>query len=211
MANRQRSLDKAGEQKYLKIFSCNLFNPIFPHQTFEMIFSNTKISGVFVIDVEKISDNRGFFGRSYCTNEFERQGLNTSWVQTNISLSLMKGTLRGLHLQVHPHEEAKLIRCTRGAIYDVIVDLRKASTTYLKWFGIELKAEECKMLYMPEGCAHGYISLLDGTEVTYQVSRSYTPGSEIGYLWNDPSFCINWPIEPTIISDKDQSHGYFKS
>ncbi|WP_442590894.1 dTDP-4-dehydrorhamnose 3,5-epimerase [Pedobacter sp. AW31-3R] len=176
-----------------------------------MIFTETKLKGAYVIDVARIADNRGFFGRSYCTNEFEEYGLNTNIVQTNVSYNKKKGTLRGLHTQNAPFEETKLVRCTRGAIYDVIVDLRPASETYKQWIGAELTADNYRMLYVPEGFAHGFITLEDESDVTYQVTQFYTPQTEQGFRWDDPAFSINWPIQPQIISEKDQHHLLFKN
>ena len=174
-----------------------------------MIFHETFLEGAFVIEIQKINDNRGFFGRSWCKNEMEKRGLNGNVVQTNTSFSSKKGTLRGMHYQKHPYEETKLIRCTKGAIYDVIIDLRKGSPTYLHWFGIELTADNYKMLYVPEKFAHGFITLKDNTEVTYQVTQFYTPGAESGIRFNDPRLKINWPVPVTMISEKDKAHPNF--
>ncbi|MGV3706126.1 MAG: dTDP-4-dehydrorhamnose 3,5-epimerase [Arcticibacter sp.] len=176
-----------------------------------MIFTETKLKGAFVIDVKRLEDERGFFGRSYCQTEFEKYGLNTSVVQANVSYNLQKGTLRGMHMQLAPFEETKLVRCTRGAIYDVIVDLRGDSATFRQWIGVELRADSYKMLYVPEGFAHGFITLEDNTDVTYQVTQFYTAGSERGYRFDDPAFGIVWPIEPLVISPKDLSHPLFES
>lgn len=171
-----------------------------------MIFTTTKFKEAYIIDVKKIEDDRGFFGRSYCEKEFEHYGLNTNLVQVNVSHNYKKATLRGLHKQVAPFEESKLVRCTKGSIYDVIVDLRPTSATYLQWLGIELTAESFRMLYVPEGFAHGYLTLEDNTDVTYQVTQSYTPEAEKGFRWDDPALKIEWPIKPEIISSKDQAH-----
>lgn len=174
-----------------------------------MIFTKTKIEGAYLLDVKQIQDERGFFGRSYCKTEFEAKGLNTVVAQVNVSSNVKKGTLRGLHMQIKPAEEAKLVRCTKGAIFDVLVDLRSQSETFMQWYGSELTAESFQMLYVPEGCAHGYLTLKDNTDVMYQVSEFYTPTAERGFQWNDPTFAIKWPIEPVIISTKDQAHPLF--
>jgi dTDP-4-dehydrorhamnose 3,5-epimerase len=174
-----------------------------------MIFTETKIKGAYIIDLNRLQDDRGFFGRSYCRKEFERNGLNTNMVQVNISNNKKKGTLRGLHMQQSPYSEAKLVRCTRGAIYDVIVDMRDDSETFKQWLGVELRADDYKMVYLPEGCAHGYLTLEDDTDVIYQVTEFYTPGAELGFLWNDPAFEIEWPVDPVVISVKDQAHPPF--
>jgi len=171
-----------------------------------MIFEKTALAGAFIIEIEKREDERGFFARAWCQEEFEAHGLNTRWVQANLAFSKKKGTLRGLHFQVGPYEEIKLMRCIRGAIYDVILDLRSESPTYMQWLGVELTADNHKMLYVPEGFAHGYQSLADNTEVFYPVSQFYTPGSERGVRWNDPAFGIEWPVtQNAILSEKDKS------
>jgi dTDP-4-dehydrorhamnose 3,5-epimerase len=175
-----------------------------------MNFTETKLKGAYIIDVKKLEDERGFFGRSYCQREFEKYGLNTHIVQANISYNKYKGTLRGLHMQVAPYEETKLVRCTRGAIYDVIVDMRKDSETFKQWIGVELTADNYRMLYVPEGFAHSFITLQDDTEVTYQVTQFYTAEAERGYRWDDPAFNIQWPIQPVIISERDKSHPFFQ-
>lgn len=170
-----------------------------------MIFTETKLEGAFIIELEKLSDQRGFFARSWCQNEFETHGLNCHIAQANISYNEKKGTLRGLHYQKSPHEEKKLVRCTKGSIYDVIIDLRSHSKTYAQWLSVELTAANYKMLYVPENFAHGYQTLEDNTEVFYQVSQYYTPGAESGIRWDDPIFYIHWPLEVQVISDKDKS------
>lgn len=171
-----------------------------------MIFSETELQGAFVVELEPRHDERGFFARAWCRNEFEDNGLTGRLAQCNISFNHEAGTLRGMHYQVPPHEEVKLIRCTRGAIFDVIVDLRPDSTTFRNWIGVELTAENRHALYVPEGFAHGYQTLVDATETFYQVSAFYSPEAERGVRWDDPAFGIEWP--PTrrrIISDKDRS------
>lgn len=170
-----------------------------------MIFTETKLKGAYIIEIEKREDERGFFARGWCQNEFEAHGLVSRVVQANISYNKKRGTLRGMHYQIAPYEETKLVRCTRGALFDVIVDLRPASPTYRQWYGVELTAENYKMLFVPEGLAHGFITLQDETEATYQVSQFYTPGSERGLRYNDPSFKIEWPAEVQVISEKDKS------
>ncbi len=174
-----------------------------------MIFTETKLKNAFIIDVQKHEDERGFFARSYCNREFEAHGLNTNVVQANISYNKTRGTLRGIHTQLRPFGESKLVRCTRGALYDVIVDLRTESETYLQWIGVELTEESYRMLYVPEGFGHSFITLEDETEATYQVTQYYTPAAERGYRWDDPAFNIEWPISPQVISTKDRSHPFF--
>jgi dTDP-4-dehydrorhamnose 3,5-epimerase len=170
-----------------------------------MIFTETALKGAFTVEIQKIEDPRGFFARLWCKKEFQAHGLKANWVQANIALSEKRGTLRGLHYQIAPFEEAKLIQCIRGAIFDVIVDLRPDSPTYLRWHGVELTADNHKMIYVPEGFAHGYQTLTDDTVVTYPVSQFYTPGSEGGIRWNDPAFGIAWPItDDLILSEKDK-------
>jgi dTDP-4-dehydrorhamnose 3,5-epimerase len=170
-----------------------------------VIFTETKLPGAYLIELEKFEDHRGFFARGWCQKEFEAHGLVPRIVQVNISYNKHRGTTRGLHYQVAPYAETKLMRCTRGAIYDVIVDLRPDSLTYMQWLGVELTAENHKMLYVPEGFAHGFQTLADDTEATYQVSQFYTPEAERGARYNDPAFGIKWPLEVQIISDKDKS------
>ena len=170
-----------------------------------MIFNKTKLKDAFIIELEQIKDNRGFFARSWCEKEFSAHGLTPVVHQANVSFNIRKGTLRGMHYQIAPYGEAKTVRCTRGKIYDVIIDLRKDSPTFRQWIGVELTAENYKMLYVPENFAHGFQTLEDDTEVTYQVSQFYTPGSERGIRWNDPAFGIEWPIEVQVISDKDKN------
>jgi dTDP-4-dehydrorhamnose 3,5-epimerase len=171
-----------------------------------VIFRETSLKDVFIIEPERIEDERGFFARAWCKKEFEAHGLNPCVVQINLSFSKKRSTLRGMHYQGVPHQEAKLFRCIRGAIYDVIIDLRPASPTYLKWIGVELTADNRKMLYVPEGFAHGYQTLVDNTEVLYPVSQFYSPESERGVRWNDPTFGIEWPDrDNVVISQKDKS------
>ena len=169
-----------------------------------MIFRETEIPGAFVIDLERREDDRGFFARAWCAEEFEAHGLSTRLVQANLSYNDSAGTLRGMHFQRAPHEEAKLIRCTRGSLFDAIVDLRPDSPAFKRWTGVELSAENRRALYVPEGCAHGYQTLEDGTESLYLVSEFYAPESEGGVRWKDPAFGIEWPHADTqTISPKD--------
>jgi dTDP-4-dehydrorhamnose 3,5-epimerase len=171
-----------------------------------MIFTETKLKGAYIIDLNRVEDDRGFFGRVWCKREFEEHGLVADMAQANISFSKKKGTLRGLHYQREPHAEAKTIRCTMGSIWDVIVDLRPTSETYKQWIGVELTAENFRMLHIPKGFAHGFITLEDDTAVHYMVSTFYSPGAESGVRYNDPAFNIAWPIEPSIITAKDAQH-----
>ncbi|WP_339877762.1 dTDP-4-dehydrorhamnose 3,5-epimerase [uncultured Algoriphagus sp.] len=171
-----------------------------------MIFTETKLKGAFVLEIKKLEDDRGFFGRAWCANEMADHGLKSDIKQVNMSLSLKKGTLRGMHYQNDPFQETKVVRCTKGAIFDIIIDLRKDSPTYKQWVGVELTEHNYKMLYVPEDFAHGFITLEDNTEVTYLVSQFYTPGAEAGIRWDDPAFGIELPIDPVIITDKDRTH-----
>jgi dTDP-4-dehydrorhamnose 3,5-epimerase len=177
-----------------------------------MIFTETKLKSAYIIEPEGIEDERGFFARTFCRKEFESHGLNPDLVQCNISYNKKKGTLRGMHYQIAPHEEAKLVSCVRGAIYDVIIDVRPDSPTYCQWIGVELTAHRLpiivpfKMLYIPEGFAHGFQTLEDNTLVFYQMSEFYHPQSARGIRWDDPMFAIQWPIHDKIISNKDKSY-----
>lgn len=171
-----------------------------------MIFTETELENAYLVDVEPLTDERGFFSRAWCENEFAEAGLSTRVVQCNIAFNTTMGTLRGMHYQAPPHAEVKIVRCTRGAIYDVIVDLRAESPTFRKWLGVDLTAENRRAIYIPEGFAHGYLTLTDDTETYYQVSEFYAPGAEQGVRWDDPAIAINWPgPEPTVISEKDRS------
>ena len=171
----------------------------------QMIFTETEISGSYLIDVKRIGDDRGFFGRLWCEREMEEMGLVSSIKQSNLGVSPLKGTLRGLHYQTAPHQEVKIIRCPRGAIYDVIVDLRPDSPTFKKWFAVELTAENSRMLYVPEGCATGYQTLVDDTEIYYHPSQFYHPESATGVRHDDPAFGIEWPLPIAAISDNDKN------
>jgi len=172
-------------------------------------FTETQLKGAYIIEPELIRDERGFFARSWCQKEFTERGLNTNLVQCNISFNLKKGTLRGMHYQAKPYEEAKLVRCTMGAIYDVIIDIRPESPTFKQWVAVELTAENRKMLYIPEGMAHGFQTLVDNTEVFYQMSEFYQAESASGVRWNDPAFNVEWLIkQDLVISKKDQSYSF---
>jgi dTDP-4-dehydrorhamnose 3,5-epimerase len=175
-----------------------------------MIFIETGLKDAFVIEIERREDERGFFARSWCQGEFEAHGLNTRIAQCNISLNTKKGTLRGMHYQAEPCEEAKLVRCTRGSLYDVIVDLHPDSQSYKKHLGVVLTPDNGKMLYVPEGFAHGFLTLEDNTEVHYQISEFYAPDHARGFRWNDPAFAIVWPAEVKIISDRDRNYPDFR-
>lgn len=170
-----------------------------------MKFTEMSIPGVYKVTLEPYRDERGFFARAWCRQEFEEHGLVSRIVQANVSYNKHKGTLRGMHYQVPPYGETKLVRCTRGAIYDVVVDLRPNSPTYTQWLGVELIEEGLDTLYVPEYFAHGFITLEDDTEVTYQVSEFYTPEAERGARYDDPTFNIEWPIDVQVISEKDRS------
>lgn len=163
----------------------------------------TRLGGVFVVELEPIEDERGFFARSYSTRAFEESGLVAVTAQTNVAFNHRAGTVRGLHFQRPPHAEAKLVRCTRGSVYDVAVDLREGSPTYLEHVGVELDAAGRRALYVPPGCAHGYLTLVDDTELTYQVSADYAPAAEGGVRWDDPRLAIAWPLPVTVCSAKD--------
>lgn len=168
-----------------------------------LIFTPTSIPGAYIVDIEPRRDDRGFFTRSWCVNEFERNGLNARLVQCNISFNQQRGTLRGMHYQAAPHPEAKLVRCTRGAIYDVVLDLRPDSPGYLKWQGVELSDTNHRALFIPDGCAHGFQSLTDNSEVLYHMSEFYHADLARGVRWNDPAFGISWPIPQPILSERD--------
>jgi dTDP-4-dehydrorhamnose 3,5-epimerase len=170
-----------------------------------MIFVQLEIDGAYLIDVEPLRDDRGFFARSWCGAEFARRGLAAEVRQTNIAYTSVRGTLRGLHYQTAPHEEAKFVRCTRGAVYVVALDLRPHSRSFKRWVGAELSAENRRAMYVPPGCAQGYQTLADDTEVFYQMSQSHVPAAARGVRFDDPAFALGWPLEVTTISDKDRS------
>ncbi|MBX7201907.1 MAG: dTDP-4-dehydrorhamnose 3,5-epimerase [Bacteroidia bacterium] len=171
-----------------------------------MKFIETPLKGAYTIELEKRGDDRGFFARAFCVNEFENAGLDKSVVQINNSLSAIKGTLRGMHFQLAPKSETKIVRCIRGSLFDVIVDLRRNSPTFLKWFGAELSAENRVAMYVPKGFAHGFLTLEKDTEAFYLVTEFYAPELERGIRYNDPAIGIQWPFEPSLISDKDLQH-----
>lgn len=171
-----------------------------------MKFIQTALPAAFLVEPEPIADERGFFARTWCAEEFEAHGLNPRLAQCSISFNRRKGTLRGMHYQVAPFEEAKLVRCTRGALYDVVLDLRPASPTYLQHVTAVLSAQNRSMLYVPEGCAHGFQTLEDDTEVLYQMSVPYAPECSRGVRWNDPAFAIRWPADERTIIERDNSY-----
>ncbi|NLD50137.1 MAG: dTDP-4-dehydrorhamnose 3,5-epimerase [Clostridiaceae bacterium] len=170
-----------------------------------MIFTQTQLPGAYIIDLECIIDERGFFARTWCKEEFMKHGLNPNLVQCNLSYNIKSGTLRGMHYQAAPYEEAKLVSCVSGSIYDVIIDLRETSPTFGQWHAFELSAVNHRMLYIPEGFAHGFQTLKDNTSVFYQMSEFYHPECVRGIRWDDPAFNIEWPDKPIIISEKDKS------
>jgi dTDP-4-dehydrorhamnose 3,5-epimerase len=172
-----------------------------------MIFHATKLLGAYVLELEKLADERGYFARSWCVRDFATHGLDTNLVQCNVSFNQKRGTLRGLHFQLPPFAETKLVRCTRGAIWDVMVDLRPTSPSFLQWVGEELTPSNGKMMYIPKGFAHGFISLVDESEVFYQMSEFFAPDQARGVRWNDPLFQITWPIAAQVISAKDRLYG----
>ncbi|MGA9465829.1 MAG: dTDP-4-dehydrorhamnose 3,5-epimerase [Terracidiphilus sp.] len=176
-----------------------------------MIFHETDLAGVVVVEMQLLCDERGFFARSWCEREFRDHGLNSELVQCSISFNQAKGTLRGVHYQAAPNPEAKLVRCTRGSLYDVALDLRPDSSTYLKWTAAELSAENHRALYIPEGCAHGFLTLEDQTEVLYQMSEFYYPEAARGLRWDDPAFGIEWPGRVEVISERDRSYPDFEN
>jgi dTDP-4-dehydrorhamnose 3,5-epimerase len=175
-----------------------------------MIFTETQIKDVYLIEPEFHPDERGFFARSFCKDEFRNHGLETDIVQCNISYNRKKGTLRGMHYQAPPFEEAKIVSCIKGSIYDVVVDLRKDSPTYRQWHAEELSADSCQMLYVPKGCAHGFQTLEDDCVVYYQMGEYYHPECARGLRWNDPVIGIFWPVPMGIISEKDQRYADFE-
>ena len=175
-----------------------------------MEFLKTKLPGVFEILIEKKPDERGFFARTWCQQEFVSQGLAGKLVQCSLSFNKRKGTLRGIHYQVTPHEETKLVRCTRGAIYDVVLDLRPKSPTFKDWVAVELTEEKRNMMYVPHGCAHGFLTLEDRSEVSYQMSEFQYSESARGVRWDDPAFQIKWPAKIEVISDRDRNYPDFQ-
>ncbi len=170
-----------------------------------MRFIETPIAGAMIIELEPHFDERGFFARAWCRNEFQAHGLNAEIVQCNVAFSRKRGILRGMHFQIAPYAECKLVRCTAGSVYDVILDLRPDSPTRHKWFGIELTAGNRRMIYVPEGFAHGYQALEDNSEVFYQMTQFYNKEASSGVRWNDPAFGIKWPIDNPILSEQDKN------
>lgn len=175
-----------------------------------MIFAETKLKGACIVEVEKKEDERGFFARTFCQHELEAQGLDPRVAQCSTSFNKKKGTLRGMHYQVAPHAEAKLVRCTMGAIYDIIIDMRRDSPTFRQWVAAELTAENRRMLYIPEGLAHGFQTLVDYTEVLYQMSEFYHPECARGVRWDDPAFALIWPIAAAVLSPRDAGFANFE-
>jgi dTDP-4-dehydrorhamnose 3,5-epimerase len=171
-----------------------------------MKFNPTPLEGAYTIDLEKREDDRGFFARLFCINEYDQHNLDRNIVQVNNSLSKDKGTLRGIHYQLAPKAETKIVRCIKGSLYDVIVDLRPGSPTFLKWFGAELSADNRMMMFVPKGFGHAFLTLEENTEAFYMVTEFYAPEFERGIRWNDPKIGIEWPIDPVVISDKDNKH-----
>ena len=174
-----------------------------------VIFKETKLKGVFVIELERIEDDRGFFARTFCRKEFEAHGLDSNLAQCSVSFNKKKGTLRGMHYQAAPHQEAKLIRCTMGTIYDVILDLRLGSPTFKQWEAVELSSRNSRMIFVPEGCAHGFQALEDDCTVFYQLSEFYHPESGRGVRWDDPAFGLKWPVSVTAVSERDAAFALF--
>jgi dTDP-4-dehydrorhamnose 3,5-epimerase len=176
-----------------------------------MKFINAPLSGAYMIEPQLLMDERGFFARTWCAEEFKLRGLNANLAQCSISFNTRRGTVRGMHYQEQPHAEAKLVRCCSGAVYDVIVDLRPTSPTYCQWFAVELTSENRKMLYVPEGFAHGFQTLADDTEILYQISEIHWPECARGVRWNDPRFGIEWPILDVVISQRDRNFPDYKT
>jgi dTDP-4-dehydrorhamnose 3,5-epimerase len=169
-----------------------------------MQYTRSKVAGAWVIDITRIEDARGFFAVTWLPDEWRERGMNPALAQCNLAFNHRRGTLRGMHFQKAPHAQAKLVRCTRGALVDVIIDLREDSPTFRRWDAVELTADNHRMLYMPEGIAHGYVTLADGTEAYYHASSPWVREAESGVRWDDPAFGVEWPVEPTVISDKDR-------
>jgi dTDP-4-dehydrorhamnose 3,5-epimerase len=171
-----------------------------------MKFTETPLAGAFIVDIDLASDARGFFARTFCAQEFAGYGFDTTTLECSASFNANKGTLRGMHYQAPPHEEAKLVRCTAGAVFDVIVDIRSNSSSYGQWFGTELSAGNRRALLAPKGFAHGFISLADGSEVLYMISARHAPEAARGFLWNDPRVGVAWPMRPAVISARDAAY-----
>ena len=175
-----------------------------------MKYGSTILPDVWIVDLERHVDERGYFARSWCEKEFGDQGLNPRLVQCSISFNLRRGTLRGMHYQAAPHAEVKLVRCTRGAVYDVVLDLRPNSPTFTRWMAVELSADNGRAVYIPKDCAHGFQTLTDEAEVFYQMSEVYHPESARGVRWDDPAFAIQWPGDDKIVSSRDTAFPSFK-
>jgi dTDP-4-dehydrorhamnose 3,5-epimerase len=171
-----------------------------------MIFTESPLSGAYLVELERLGDERGFFARSYCADEFSARGLGPELRQCSVSYNARKATLRGMHYQGAPHEEHKLVRCTAGAIFDVIVDIRASSPTYRQWFGAELSSADRRSMFIPPGFAHGFMTLTDDAEVYYMISVAHAPQSGRGFRWNDPAFAIEWPLQPAVISARDAAY-----
>jgi dTDP-4-dehydrorhamnose 3,5-epimerase len=178
------------------------------NENFIMKFKKARLKGIYIIESEFLKDKRGYFARTFCCKEFKEHALNFKYVQCNVSFNKRKGTVRGLHFQRKPYEEAKLVSCIKGSIYDVVVDLRSKSATYLEWYGIELNAKNNKILYIPKGFAHGFQTLEDNTTIYYQMSEFYQPKSSMGLRWNDPKIGIKWPLKKKMISKKDLNYPF---
>jgi len=175
-----------------------------------MIFTETPIKDALIVELKTIEDNRGFFARAWCREEFSDHGHDIDIVQANVSFNKYQGTLRGMHMQKKPHEETKIVSCTRGAVFDVLVDLRPSSPTFKQWYGTELTEDNHRMLVIPRGCAHGYQTLVDNSQVFYLVTESYAPNAEIGLLYSDPEIGISWPAPVKEVSDKDANNMSFE-
>ena len=173
------------------------------------MFRPMRIAGAFVIEAERFEDDRGYFARTWCRREFSEKGLSAELAQISLSVNRRAGTLRGMHMQAPPHQESKLVRCARGAIYDVVLDLRRESETFLQWQAVEVTADNGCMVYLPDGCAHGFQTLTDDSEVVYHISEFYDPQSARGFRWNDPAFGITWPLTPSVMSTADRNHADF--
>jgi dTDP-4-dehydrorhamnose 3,5-epimerase len=171
-----------------------------------MIFTESALPGVFIVDIERLSDDRGFFARTYCSEEFAAKGMGPELRQCSVSHNARRGTLRGLHFQAAPHAEHKLVRCTAGSVFDVIVDVRRESSHYGRWVSVELTAANRRAVFIPPGFAHGFITLSDDAEVYYMISVPHAPEHARGFKWNDPAFGIQWPLEPTVISPRDAGY-----
>lgn len=175
-----------------------------------MIFSDTGLPGLVLVELEPISDERGSFARSFDAGEWKARGMSSRVVQCNLSRNIARGTLRGMHYQAAPSAEAKLVRCSKGAIYDVAVDLRPESPTFCRWLGEELSADNCRMLFVPEGFAHGFLTLTEDSEVLYQMSEPYEASLARGVRWDDPAFAIEWPLQPLVVSERDRTFPDFR-